>query len=292
MPIPSHALTLPGNLGHVYSIADGSFVLRTAAGQFLTIDDPPPGLIAALRAPALGIATEIAAESAPEITTETDFAQRLISEARARHDTAAEARWPASRRGVIVVGEGLIVDAVAQALRDWGCELTLFPTADALDDDPAFRDASDNAHDTLLISYADSAVERRAWSTRGQGFTDRLAWLRAYREGEVCFVDPLTVGAHDADAHQVLRRRVAASLSPTALTRWGEIGPRSPVPDTYSRAMVVSRILTVALAWAQQRDDVDVFRRTLWKLVPLTGRATEHPVLGYPQPYGPTRGTV
>jgi hypothetical protein len=48
--------------------------------------------------------------------------------------------------------------------------------------------------------------------------------------------------------------------------------------------LTTSRILTLALAWAQGSASLTEYRSTLWKLVPATGTISEHPVLAYDPP--------
>ncbi|MFD0802624.1 hypothetical protein ACFQZU_15035, partial [Streptomonospora algeriensis] len=64
-----------------------------------------------------------------------------------------------------------------------------------------------------------------------------------------------------------------------------------PALPAAARILLLGRILTVALAWAQETDELARFRTTLWKYVSASATATEHTVLGYPEPFDPGSGT-
>ena len=274
MPSAAHVVHLPGAAGHLVVVADEGLTVRTPSGELLRLQNPPYGTLAALTEPTLA-GKEVHA-----------YLRALTDELAKRSAVLAERRWPVGRQSVLLVGAGPIVDELAAALRAWGCSVTAAPTLDAALGNPRGVDSRGDAP-LLVISYADSARERVAWQFAEAHLREGVAWLRAYREGELCFVDPLSLEEGDAGAEQVTRRRIAASLDPSCMLAWTTIAPGGGHPDPYSRAMTVSRILTVALAWARQDDALKSYRRTLWKLVPHTGVVTEQVVLGHEPPYTP-----
>ncbi|APE09228.1 hypothetical protein NXT08_02035 [Rhodococcus pyridinivorans] len=272
----SSVVALPGAPGHLIASRDNTVTLRTTAGTLLQVQNPPTDLLPALQDPASATKTACT------------YVQRLNEEVAERDTADMQARWPEARRAVILTGTGPIADDTADALRTWGATPSRFATTQELSRDPILRDETCADDPSLVISYADSPNERQHWGLLDAQRRPSVAWLRTYREGDVCFVDPLTLAAGDATADHVLRRRIAASLTPTAMTEWIHNAPgATTVPDTYARAMTVSKVLTVALAWAQQAPTLTHHRHTLWKLVPATGRTTEHPILGYEPPYLP-----
>ncbi|MCD2114437.1 hypothetical protein LQ384_25340 [Rhodococcus rhodochrous] len=271
-------VALAGAAGHLIASGDHTVTLRTTAGTLLQVQNPPTDLLSALHDPTSATKTACT------------YVQRLNEEVAERNTADMQARWPEARRAVILTGTGPIADDTADALRTWGATPTRFATTQELLRDPVLRDETCVDNPKLVISYADSPNERKHWGLLEARRRPSVAWLRAYREGEVCFVDPLTLAAGDATADHVVRRRIAASLTPIAMTEWLHDAPSATtVPDTYARAMTVSKVLTVALAWAQQATTLTHHRHTLWKLVPATARTSEHPILGYELPHAPDR---
>ncbi|WP_198664104.1 hypothetical protein [Jiangella endophytica] len=239
----------------------GGGVVRTPSGRFLRLQDPPPGLAAAL---AGGRVDDAAA---------AEYADLLTAELVAREGRDADRRWPAARRDVCLVGAGETVDALAEALSGWGIE----PVAGGPD--------GLAAPPRLVIAVAETPRERAHWGELDTLPARGIAWLRGYREGETCFVDPLAVTTGDPGSEQVRRRRLAASSVPRELAVWQRAVASAPAPlPVAARTLLLARVLTVALAWAQDAPALDAFRRTLWKLVAPSMTITEHPVLGYDEP--------
>lgn len=277
MPPATAPTTLPGGAGHVIVLDDGDVAVHTAAGELLRAQGAPDDLARALDDP----------RAASEQTRV--FVGRLDDEASALRDAYSEQRWPQERRKVIVTGTGTILDDVTAALAGWGVRPTRLGSTAELHRPPLSEDgASRSREPSLLISYAETPDERREWNAISRASMPGLAWLRVRREHDLCFVEPLTRTAGDAGPEHVRRRRVAASPHPRAAALWARDAPApTGAPDAFVRASTVSRVLRVALAWAQNDAALSDYRRTLWKLVPATGRVTEHTVLGYEEPYAP-----
>ncbi|GAA1530839.1 MAG: hypothetical protein ACTMKZ_00665 [Brevibacterium aurantiacum] len=247
----------------------GAGVARTASGRFLRLQSPPPRLVGTLA-------------GTDEGTTQSrEHAADLSAELQAREAADAQIRWPARRRQVVLIGTGEVPDDVAAALQQWEVCVTRHRNADEFD---AARDQGSD----LVIAYAAVPADRDAWAGLDRLPKAGTAWLRAYREGEICFVDPVSVTEDDPTSEHVRRRRLAASLVPEELAAWQAAAPTSNAPlPVAARAWCVARILSVAAAWAQDTPEVERYRRTLWKLVPATGTKSEHPVIAYPTPYAP-----
>lgn len=252
---------VPGTGAEVFLGPDGTGLVRTTAGRFLRLRSVPPELA---------------------------YAGRLRTELRSREEADAERRWPSGRRRIAVVGGGAVVADLVEALREWGVAPVRFADAAALlaaPGAPAPTRTDGTAAWDLVLGYADSPAERAGWDQLDVLPEHGVAWVRAYREGEVCFVDPVGVTGDDPGSEQVRRRRLAASLLPREFDAWqrAAVAARETLPST-ARCLLVSRVLTVILAWAQDSHAIRSYRTTLWKLVPATGTISEHPVLAYPQP--------
>mgnify|MGYP001198471805 CR=1 FL=1 len=261
---------VPGTGADALVGPDGTGAVRTSSGRFLRLQNPAPGLVRAL--------TGAPGEDA-EDTDGAAYAQKLAAEMAAREADDAERRWPGERRGIALVGQGAPVDALAEALDGWDLPATRFPDAADLPADRVWD---------LVVAYADAPRERAGWDALDRLPERGTAWLRAYREGGVCFVDPIAVSTDDPTAEQVRRRRLAASPVPGELDAWqrgAAASSRAPEPlSPAASVLLTSRMLTVALAWAQQTDTLEGFRGTLFKFVAATGALSEHPVLAYDAP--------
>ncbi|GAB3474497.1 hypothetical protein [Nocardiopsis coralliicola] len=264
---------VPGTGAHALMTGADSGVVRSASGRFLQLHSPPPDLPEALRGAA--VASE---ESAA-------YASRLRSAMAEREHGDAQRRWPAPRRRAAVVGAGPPADAVAETLSTW--EVAVERHSDGAALLHAWDRAPGRAGPPLVIAYADTPDQRAGWDRIDRAAHGGTAWLRAYREGETCFVDPLTAAAQDPGAGQVLRRRLAASPAPEAMDTWRRAAAAAPPLSGAAHLLLTARILTVALAWARDEDGLEAYRRTLWKLVPATGAITEHTVLAYDPPHIP-----
>lgn len=275
MPHTSPVLPLPETHAHVLSAPDGSTVLRLSSGRFLRVQAPPPGLLPALADDAQG-------------THETaEYVQVLRDTITTRETADAETRWPSQRRVVGLTGEAKVMDDVAHALQEWGVEPRRFATAHQLLEDRQRRLQSAGTDFSLVISYADAPRDRVDWQRLDELPTSGCAWLRAYREGQICFIDPLSINGEDPNSEQVRRRRLAATPTPGLFTTWHDaVAPAEPL-TTAAQVLVSARLLTTALAWAQTEQTLGRLRSTLWKLVPATGQISEHTVIGYDAPYAP-----
>lgn len=257
---PTAPAVTVGGTGAVIIDAAGTPVLRSAAGTFHHLISSPQSLVEQLRSG----------------TDESwNYLERLRPQIREREVQAAESRWPASRRQVTVIGEGRIVDDLLAGLTALSVTALAAPATTA----PSAVDLPSNA---LVIAVANSWDERMPWPELDELPAPGTAWLRAYREGEVCFVDPISVESADPGSEQVRRRRLAASPAPMYAT----LRPTVPAPplDVVSQTLVAARLLTVALAWASNSRTLASYRRTLWKYIPATGSVSEHPVFGFPEP--------
>lgn len=256
---------LPATGAHIVTIDGEPPLLRLRTGRHTALDSPPSALH-----------DELAAErdADPDDADSSGYLARLTLEVQERERADEEHRWPAARRNVGLVGEGVLAEEIARVLEDWGARVTRTASA-----------ASVQAA-ALIVSVADGADERRDRAVLDDLLAEGAAHLRVYREGECVFVDPLATGAADASAAHVSRRRIAASTAPAALDAWHRSGPASDLPlDSPTVALVTARVLAIAVAWAQDDDTLPRLRTMLWKLVPALGRVTEHPVIVYPAPH-------
>lgn len=273
-------VALPGTDAHVLPAPDGSAVLRLSSGRFLRVQEPPPDLLGVL-----------AGESRE--TDETDeYVQLLQHEIATRETADAETRWPPQQRTVGLVGQGPMIDAIAQALQGWDVDLQQFITPRQLLEDREQRQRNADIDYSLVIAYADSPCERIDWNHLDELPQSGCAWLRAYREGQICFVDPLSTSGEDPGSEQVLRRRLAANPTPSLFSTWHEaVGHAEPLTVS-AQALLTGRLLTAAVTWTQAGEATGPLRSTLWKFVPATGRISEHTVLGYDAPYIPAETVV
>ncbi|MBB4932795.1 hypothetical protein F4561_003615 [Lipingzhangella halophila] len=282
----SRLARLPGTGTDVLIDGDGTGSVRTLAGRFLRLRSPPPGLLDALA----GTAGGEEASSA--------YADRLTEAMAARELDDAERRWPARRRDVVLVGDGPVLDALAEALGELGADITRqrggtedaadgpAPSAVAPDSEAAPEAGPERRR--LVVAFAETPADRAEWAAFDSLPEHGTAWLGGYREGDNCFVDPIRLSADDPTARQVQKRRLAASPVPRELAAWQRSATHAPPELTAAaRTLLIGRMLTVALAWAQESDDLTRFRSSLWKYVSASATATEHTVLGYPEPYDP-----
>ncbi|PDP87351.1 hypothetical protein CQJ94_12815 [Glycomyces fuscus] len=289
-PEPSIA-RVPETGAHVIVDNGGTGVVRTSSGRFLRLVSPPPGLLEVLGGASNGDGDAAA------------YAEALRARMSAREEEEAQQRWPGPRRGVALVGGGPLVDAVADALTGWGVAVSRHTDGGSL---LAAMDgaADDRRGDTgtagsrgggvrpwgLVVAYADSPAERLGWDRLDALPNRGVAWLRAYREGENCFVDPICLDGDDPGSEQVYRRRLAASFVPRELDAWRHAAAAAAPPSAAAHVLMTGRLLTLALAWAQGSEALGSYRGTLWKLVPATGTISEHPVLAYDPPPPVDRG--
>ncbi|MEJ9079534.1 MULTISPECIES: hypothetical protein [Gordonia] len=232
--------------------------LRTARGDLHALVDPPASLI-----------SDLSDHGEPG-----GYVDRLRDEVHAREIADAEERWPTARRDVVVLGDDELADDVATALRELsvrverGTEVSHIPPGAS-----------------LVISVAATRQERACWAELDRLPERGVGWIRAYREDAVWFVDPVAFTPEDPTAHHVLRRRIAAAPDPIRAEAYARTDVPTPAPAIrVGRALTTARVLTVSLAWAQRSPDLELFSVTLWKFVSCTGRVSEHPILGYPEP--------
>ncbi|GAA4912692.1 hypothetical protein [Streptomonospora salina] len=283
----SRLARIPGTGTDVLIDGDGTGSVRTPAGRFLRLQSPPSGLIDTLT----GATGGEEASSA--------YADRLTEVMAARERGDAERRWPAGRRDVVLLGGGPVLDVLAEVLGELGAGITRNRggTADAAADGPAPSAAAPGSEAAieagpgrrrLVVAFAETPAERADWAAFGSLPEHGTAWLGGYREGDNCFVDPIRLSADDPTADQVQKRRLAASPVPRELAAWQRSATRAPPAlPAAARTLLIGRMLTVALAWAQETDELTRFRTSLWKYVSASATATEHTVLGYPEPHAP-----
>lgn len=259
MTTETRFLPLPDVAAHLVVDDAGRRRIRLRTGRFVALDAPPSGLEAA-----------VAGELADADTAA--YLGRLRAEVNAREAEDSKRRWPAARRAVHVIGTGPVVEALGSACAAWGARITRGASSAAPPEDAA-----------IVIAYADDARARRGWSALDELPERGIAWLRAYREGECVFVDPIAVDASDAASAHVDARRIAASTAPDLAEAWQRSAPCPAEPlDGAASALLLGRMLHVVLAWAQDDASLDRHRTTLWKLVPALGSTSEHTVLRYP----------
>ncbi|MFV2195021.1 hypothetical protein [Nocardiopsis sp. LOL_012] len=268
---------LPGTSADVLIDGGDTAVVRTSAGRFLRLQSPPPGLPDALSGGSNADEDAVA------------YADRLQAVMAAREDDEASHRWPEARRAVALVGAGPIVDAVAEALSEWRVSVSRYDDVAALiaavdGAEAGVADGESTPPWHLVIAYADSPAERGGWDRIDRLPRRGTAWLRAYREGENCFVDPICLTPDDPGSDQVLRRRLAASPTPRETDAWRRAAAPDAPPSPAARTLLVGRLLTVALTWAREDTALEGYRTTLWKLVPASGAVSEHTVLAYDPP--------
>ncbi|MET3904006.1 hypothetical protein [Paenarthrobacter sp. 4246] len=114
----------------------------------------------------------------------------------------------------------------------------------------------------------------------------RAAVLRFYGEGDLVFVDPLSLEPADPTGWQVLRRRLAASPAAAELRAWLDTPAAAAdfAPHGVAMDLLTARLLTIITAWQRNSPSLAAHRRTLWRLDTLTLAASEHPVLPFPEP--------
>ncbi len=262
------ALPIPDTRAQLVAAAPARDVVHLASGRLVRIQDRPDDLESLLGAGGLGAATDLDAE----------YLRRLAEEIRSEEAAARAERWPGHRREVLLIGPaGDVLDAVEAALGAWGADVRRADPGS--DSDPV-----SGSGPGLAVLYAEDARSRGAWPAWESRAIDGTARIRAYREGETVFVDPIAVEAGDPTAEQVIGRRVAASSAPDELEAWIATAAEPPYPlDAAARTLLVARVLELAIAWARAEATLDALRRTLWKLVVPTGSIGLHPLLAYPE---------
>ncbi|WP_025133513.1 hypothetical protein [Leucobacter sp. PH1c] len=260
------ALPIPGTGAQLVVSAPARDVVHLASGRLVRIQDRPDGLESLLDPEDRGADADF----------DTEYLRRLVEEIRSDEAAARVERWPEHRREVLLLGPaGDVLDAVEAALSAWG--------ADVRRADPG-SDPVPVPRSGLTVLYAEDARLRDAWTAWEARAGDSAARIRAYREGDTVFVDPLAVAPVDPTAIQVVGRRVAASASPEELDAWIRTAGSPPQPlDDAARTLLVARVVELAVAWARDEPTLDALRRTLWKLVAPTGSIGLHPLLPYPE---------
>lgn len=251
-------LPIPDSGAHLVVGADGRLRVRLRTGSLALVDAPLAELFDALESGTAG-------DSAAHL-------DRLTHEVQEREAADARRRWPEQRREVCIVGTSPLMDELERVLEVWGARVTVV--------DPASKPPDDAA---IVVAYAEDAHDRRGWSELDLLPQRGVAWLRVHREGESVLIDPLALDASDPTSVHVAMRRVAASSATASAEAWQQAGPSAAAPvDDATRVLVLARLLHVIVAWAQDGEDVDRLRTTLWKLVPSTGSVSEHTVLPFP----------
>ena len=276
---------LPGTDAHLFHAPYNRTYVRTSSGQFLHVPHAPHGMIDALLA-IDGLDPHGSQYQPPHEGEATQVIQALREQITDTEATEAETRWESHRRTIVLLGEGSIINTLDQSLQTSGIKPHRYTSARDVKEQQILECIGSEA--SLVIAYADKPEQRQDWSYLDSLTTQGHAWLRAYREGLNCFVDPISLDATDPTSQQVLRRRIAASATPEPLTAWYKSHPESAALSETARVLVSARLLTIALAWGHGADSLAELRRTLWKFVPTTGELSEHTVLGYDNPYQPS----
>ncbi len=262
------ALPIPDTGAQIVVAAPARDVVHLSSGRLVRIQDRPDGLESLLGAGDLGAAADLDAE----------YLRRLAEEIRSDEAAARAERWPEHRREVLLIGPaGDVLDALETALGAWGADVRR--AAPGSEPGPVSGPGPG-----LTVLYAEDARLRDAWPAWESRATDGTARIRAYREGDTVFVDPIAVEADDPTAEQVIGRRVAASTAPDELEAWIATAAEPPYPlDAAARTLLTARVLELAVAWARAEPTLDALRRTLWKLVAPSGSIGLHPLLPYPE---------
>lgn len=262
------ALPIPGTGAQLVTAAPVRDVVHLASGRLVRIQNRPDDLELLLDSGARGAARG----------PEPEYLRQLVEEIRSEEDAARSARWPEHRREVLLTGPaGDVLDEIEAALSAWGANVRRTGQ-------PPHSDPVPSRGTVLAVLYAEDSRARDAWTDWDSRAAGRTARIRAYREGDSLFVDPIAVEADDATAAQVIGRRVAASSSPDELAAWiATAGPPPHPVDPAARTLLVARVLELAIAWARDEPALTALRRTLWKLVAPTGAIGLHPLLPYPE---------
>ena len=167
-----------------------------------------------------------------------------------------------------------------------GVAATLLPVLQGAGVDAMVINGEDPGSVGLILHLAATPAERSRFDAR---LGPQTAVLRFYGEGELVFIDPLSLGPQDPTGWQVLRRRLAASTAAAELRAWLDTPAASAdfvLRDT-AMDLLTARLLTIITAWQRNSPALSTFRRTLWRLDTLTLAAGEHPVLPFPEPVSP-----
>ncbi|WP_309073376.1 hypothetical protein [Paenarthrobacter sp.] len=194
---------------------------------------------------------------------------RISQELRERR--VADGRPVLGRESIGIVASAQVASGLLRSLGDAGIAAAVV------------KDAGDSESPGLLLHIAGSPAERSHYDGLPCGGT---AVLRCYREGDLVFIDPLSMSGQDPTSSQVLRRRLAASPAATELKAWLDTPAASMDLDLQATTLglVTARLLTIIRAWQRNSPVLPALRRTLWRLDSGTFAVSEHPVLPFPEP--------
>ncbi|WP_435299081.1 hypothetical protein [Timonella sp. A28] len=278
MHTPTFA-ALPNTNTHILTTPNGTTTLRLPTGQFLNAHNTPQGLTQAL------------ADNSDISKEAEEYVQALHTAISAREAHDAEQTWQPHTRRIAIIGAGELVAELHAALHSARFDVQHF---EAAADFLAAHRTENSTSFHLVIAYADHPGEHAHWDQLDTLPLDGCAWLRAYREGHICFVDPLSLNSTDPTSEHVLRRRTAAHATPHLFTQWRQ-AVNTPEPLTEAaKILLISRVLTMTIAWAHNSPNstVEHLQRTLWKFVPATGMVSEHTLLSYEAPYQPEQAAT
>ncbi|MBC7271427.1 MAG: hypothetical protein H5T76_22415 [Streptomyces sp.] len=252
----------------VVTVEGRGLAVRTADGDFLQVrtgDADRTALLARLT----GTTT------APD--PETDRLVSAFEDAGYLTPAPAPATWPAARRRILLLGDPVLTDPLAHALRAAGA-----------DPRPGTPPELDHAPDAAAVVWClDGPVPEGLWDTADQLPRHGTAWLRCHREGWHAYVEPLAADTADVTSAHVRARRLAATPAHRELAAYWN-GPRTtgaPVRLTGPAAALLTALLTDDLTrWATDAPDRGGLpaRRRLRRVDLRTLTVTEHPVLPVP----------
>lgn len=251
---------LGDGLGDIVLPSAGQAAVRTGTGEFLRLQNLPAELASVLAA---GVSQDGAAKGYLD-TLELELQRRL--------EQSKADRWAPQRRNICVLGASALAEEFSEVLREMGAKTS----------------ASGEAN--LLLAIEDGPAPSTRWTAYDNAVSRDVGWLRAYREGQLLFVDPVSVEPEDPDHNQVVRRRQAASPAVRELSTWwqnvesGSTRLQSIAVPSAAKHLLFARLLNILLAWTNNTAELIDYRRTLWRLEFESYRATEHTVLGFPEP--------
>ncbi|MGZ3103399.1 hypothetical protein [Streptomyces sp. H72] len=196
-----------------------------------------------------------------------------------------EARWPAERQDIRILGDPVLTEPLAAQLAALGARPRVTETAsgaspmaveDLLDRDPA-----------AVVWCLDGPAPDGLWDTADTLPDHGVAWLRCHREGWQAYVEPVAAAPSDVTSGHVRSRRLAATPAHRELAAYWS-GPRTsgaPVRLTPPAATLLAVLLADDLhRWATGAPGTVGLpaRRRLRRVDLRTLAVTEHSVLPVP----------
>ncbi len=265
----------------IVATASGTAV-RTSGGTFLRLTGSPVPLsqLHAL-AGGHGVALDAAGQASWK---------RVQSAVTARHELEAGRVWPPTKGRVLLICTEPALAHMAADLAELGadvCTVAANELCDLLDVGGVRRVAQvlSKFEPSLVIWLADGMPPWKLWKEFDTIAECGVAWLRMHREGSQLWVDPISLDSTDASSAQVLKRRLAASGTAEELTAWLLASANIPRPLSVLAGRIVGlHLLDMVRAWAFDDEQLWTHRTHAWQFNTRSLTASEHPVLGYPEP--------